>query len=92
MRVEAYNKLDQIYQTNRKARTRETSRTAERDELTISSTGRDYQTARQALSQVPDIREDRVSAIRERIHAGTYQVSADSFAAKVIARYEEMSL
>lgn len=92
MRVEAYNKIEQVYRTNQSTRTREAARSGEKDALTISSAGRDYQTARQALSFVPDIREDRVRAIRESMAAGTYQVSADSFAAKVIARYEEMSL
>ena len=92
MRVEAYNKIGQVYQANQKMRTRETVKGSERDALTISETARDYQTARQALAQVPDIREARVSAIKQSMEAGTYQVNAESFAAKLIARYEELSL
>ena len=92
MRVEAYNKIGQVYHANQKMRTRETVKGSERDALTISETARDYQTARQALAQVPDIREDRVSAIKQSMEAGTYQVNAESFAAKLIARYEELSL
>lgn len=91
MRVDAYNKVNQIYQTKQKSRIRETSRAEARDELCISSAGKDYQTARQALSYVPDIREDRVSELKASVDAGTWQVSADSFASKVIAKYEEMT-
>ena len=91
MRVEAYNKINQIYQTKQKSAVKGTAKTSARDELTISSTGRDYQVARQALANAPDIREDRVTALKSSIDAGTYQVSADSFAAKVIAKYEEMT-
>lgn len=92
MRIDAYNQISQIYGTKQTARTREAANTKKRDELTISSTGRDYQIARQALGSVPDIREDRVAAIKAGIADGSWQVSADSFAAKVIAKYEEMSL
>ena len=92
MRVEAYNKIGQIYQTEQKARAKEATKAASRDELTISSAGKDYQTARQALAAIPDIRMDRVADLKAGIESGTYQVNADSFAAKVIAKYEEMSL
>ncbi len=92
MRVEAYNKIGQVYQANQTMRIKETAKGSERDELTISNTARDYQAARQALARVPDIREDKVNAIKQSMEAGAYQVSADSFAAKLIARYEELSL
>ncbi len=91
MRVEAYNKINQIYQTKQQSRTSGSVRTEARDELCISSTGKDYQAARQALASVPDIREDRVRELKAEVDAGTYHVSADSFAAKVIAKYEELS-
>lgn len=91
MRVDAYSQISKIYETKQKERTKQIAKTSRRDELTISDLGRDYQVARQALMNVPDIREDRVNVIKARMDAGTYQVSADSFAAKVIAKYEEMS-
>lgn len=91
MRVDAYNQISKIYEPKQKARARETVKSSGRDELTISSLGRDYQVARQAVMAAPDIREDKVSAIKSQMTSGTYQVSADSFAAKVIAKYEEMS-
>ena len=92
MRVEAYNKIGQIYQAEQKTRAKGATKAASRDELTISSTGKDYQIARQAIAAIPDIRTDRVAELKARIESGAYQVSADSFAAKVIAKYEEMSL
>lgn len=91
MRVEAYSKINQIYQTKQKSRTQATVKSSGRDELTISSTARDYQVARQALANMADIREDKVTALKSSIDSGNYQVSADSFAAKVIAKYEEMT-
>lgn len=91
MRVDAYSQISKIYETKQKARVKETVKSSRRDELTISDLGRDYQVARQALLTAPDIREDKVSVIKAKMDEGTYQVSADSFAAKVIAKYEEMS-
>lgn len=92
MRIDAYNQISQIYGSKQTTRTREVTKARGRDELTISSAGRDYQIARQAVMAVPDVREDKVAAIKAKMADGSYQVSADSFAAKVIAKYEEMSL
>lgn len=89
MRIDAYNQINSIYDTKQKAKTQAAKKITSRDEVYISSTGRDYQVARQAVLAAPDIREDKVNQIRSRIEAGTYQVSSESFAAKLIAKYEE---
>ena len=60
------------------------------DQLQLSSTGKDYQTAKAAVKTAPDIREDLVASIKASMEAGTYQVSGESFADKLFAKYEEM--
>lgn len=92
MRIDAYNQISQIYGTKQTGRTREVTKSPCRDELTISSAGKDYQIARWAVNTAPDVREDKIAAIRAAMADGSWQVSADSFAAKIIAKYEEMSL
>ena len=48
------------------------------DKLLISSMGKDYNIARTALSSTPDIREDLIHSIKERIKNGTYEVSGEA--------------
>jgi len=50
------------------------------------------QTAKTALKNVPDVREDKVKALKESIANGTYQVSAESFADKLMAAFDEKSI
>lgn len=90
MRIEGISQVAQLYSNNSVARTERRKVDAEKDRVQISQAGRDYQVARKAVSEVPDVREDLVASIKSRVDAGTYEVSGDAFAEKVIARYSQM--
>ena len=40
------------------------------------------------IENVPDVREDRVAELKTQIQNGTYNVSNESFADKLLAAYE----
>lgn len=92
MRIEAYTQVQQIYNTKKTAKIQKTEKSAGTDKLQLSSVGKDIQTAKAALAAVGDIREELTAPIRAGIAGGTYQVSAESFAQKLLARYEEIEL
>jgi len=54
------------------------------DELSLSTHAEDYQSARNAVSATPDIRENVVGRIQEMVNAGTYNVSAQQVAAHIL--------
>ncbi|WP_347491430.1 flagellar biosynthesis anti-sigma factor FlgM [Desulfoscipio sp. XC116] len=54
------------------------------DRAEISSVGRELQTYRAALKQMPDVRQDQVSEIKSRIKNGTYTPSAEKIAEGII--------
>lgn len=89
MRIEAYNQVAQLYQTSNTKNVTQTAKTngMGRDEVQISSTGRDYHVAKAAVSEAADVREDLVADIKARIKAGTYDVSTDDFAEKLLSQY-----
>lgn len=89
MRIDAYNQVNQIYKTDNKVKTKQVSKTSKKDEVEISSFGRAYQSARQAVSSAPDVREDKIAEIKERIDNGTYEVSGEKFAEKILSKYDE---
>lgn len=62
--------------------------TGKKDEVQISQAGRDYQVAKQAVAEAPDIRADKVAALKSSIASGSYKVETGDFAAKLIERYE----
>ena len=90
MRIEAYNQVQQIYQSQKVNRSQKTGKVASTDRLQISSFGKDIQTAKAAVAGASDIREDVTAPIKARIQSGTYQVSPESFAEKLLKKYEEM--
>ncbi len=90
MRIEAYNQIQQLYQTKKVTKTQQQSRISATDQLQISSFGRDIQTAKAAVASAPDIREDVTAAIKAKVDNGTYAVETASFAEKLLQKYEEM--
>ena len=92
MRIDAYAQVQQIYNTPKTDISRKNAKVnvSEADQLEISSAGRDYQVAKQALSATADIREDVAAPLRKSIQAGTYEVSVEKFADKLLQKFEGM--
>jgi len=53
------------------------------DSVSLSAQASDYQIARRAVANAPDVRADRVNQIRERLEAGTYNVSSYDVASRI---------
>lgn len=90
MRIEAYTQVQQIYNTKKSANVKSKENVNFSDQLQISSIGKDIQSAKQAVAGAADIREEVTAPIKAEIQAGTYEVSAESFADKLMQKYEEM--
>ena len=54
------------------------------DTVVISDAAKRIQEARSQLDDIPDVREDKVSQLRNQIQNGTYEINADKIAAKMI--------
>ncbi len=87
MRIDAFNKVSQLYQTNSMKSTAKTKSGSFSDKLEISQIGKDYQVAKQIVAQTPDVREDKVNEIKQRLEAGTYDVSNEEVAEKLVEAY-----
>ena len=91
MRIEAYSQVQNLYQTQKVKQPVKVNSTAKAtDQVQISSAGTALTTAKAALANTSDIREDVTAPIKEKIQNGTYNVSVDSFAEKLLQKYAEM--
>jgi negative regulator of flagellin synthesis FlgM len=54
------------------------------DQASLSTRARELSLAREAARQAPDVRAERVAALRQQIAAGTYHVSDDLLAQKIV--------
>ena len=89
MRIEAYNAVSQIYSAQKPSKINKAQAAYGKDQVQISSIGKDIQTAKSAVANASDIRKDVTEPIKAAIANGTYNVSNDDFASKLLAKYEE---
>ena len=88
MRIDAYNQIAQLYKTGKSIRTNKANSTASvRDEVQISQTARDYQIAKQAVTEAADIREDKVAELKAKVNSRNYSVDTADFAKKLLEKY-----
>lgn len=90
MRVEAYQQVQQIYKTKKVNQAQKAGGTSQKDQLQISSFGKDIQAAKAALADAPDVRTEKIASIKAQMQNGTYRVDNAAFAEKLLKKYEEM--
>lgn len=91
MRIGTYNMLSQIYGTSSGKKTNQANGTGTasfRDEVSLSSKGKDMQVAKNALAATPDVRESKVNDLKNQIANGTYEVSDEAFADKLLSAFD----
>lgn len=76
--MKAYNKNVSKVKKTEKA-------TLQSDKIEISESAKDFQVAMKALSDVPEIREDKVKDLKKKIVDGNYQPSAKDIAKKMLS-------
>lgn len=54
------------------------------EKVNLSTTAKDVQTLKNAISSLPDVREEKVQALKDQIEKGTYRVDADKVAEKMV--------
>ena len=91
MRIETYHQVAALYQGGKTSKaSRSYGASAERDELTISRAGYDYQIAKQAVEEASNIREDKVAHLKTRVESGSYKVNPGDFASKLLEKYHSL--
>ena len=85
MRIDAVNRVSQLYQANSTKKVAKQTRTEKYDSVQISQMGKDFQVAKAAVASTPDVRTDLVNDIKTRMQNGTYDVSMEMLADKLLA-------
>lgn len=57
---------------------------SKKDELTISGAAKDFNVVMKALRKVPDIRQDKVNDISQKMERGEYSVESSEVADKIV--------
>ncbi|MCR5203795.1 MAG: flagellar biosynthesis anti-sigma factor FlgM [Lachnospiraceae bacterium] len=86
MRIDSMNQVSQVYRMNRPKKVNTAYQTSFSDKVEISQLGRDIQIAKKAVSAAPDIREDKVAAMKAAFADG-YSVSDNDIADKLLESF-----
>ena len=92
MRIDAYAQVQQLYSNNRTKKVQKESKVSFKDQLQISSMGKDIQIVKNAVSNTTDVRENLVETLKKAVNTGTYEVSEEKFAQKMIEKYDSTYL
>jgi len=86
MRVDNVYSAYKIYNTNGAGRQRRAGSVSgqQQEAFTMSVQAGDYNIARKAVSQISDVRWDRVEALQTQIESGSYNVSPAMVADKIL--------
>lgn len=85
MRVDAYNAVSQVYRSNSVSATKKAKNNQLfSDKLEISQEAKAFKTAKAAVDNAPDIRADKVANIKAQIEAGSYNISSEAVADKIL--------
>lgn len=90
MRIEDRLRIFQIYSRSTNVNKVEKKQDVKgSDKLEISSEARDFHAILNAIKATPDIREEKVNEIKNKIESGTYNVSAKDVVEKLIRDYKQ---
>lgn len=86
MRVNAINRMYDIYNAQAGMATRSVDKPQSRDEIELSSQAKDFATIKRMIAAEEDVRMDKVQEIKEKIDNGTYDVTAKQVASKILSK------
>lgn len=92
MRIEAYSQVQQLYNNNKVKKTKQASVAKQTDGFQMSKAGKQMQVAKQAVNSAPDVRSELVDPIKAKVQSGTYDVTGESFANRLLQKYEEAQM
>lgn len=85
MRIDAYNAVNAVYNATKPVKKVNTEKKVSKDDtLEISQFGKELHVAKKALSETEDVRWDKVEAIKKQMQDGTYHVTDEALAEKII--------
>lgn len=87
MRIDAYSQISKLYQTNKPKKVTKTNAAAVKEEYQVSKSGQDYQIAKNAISELPEVREEKVKELKEALSSGNYNVSSQEIAESMVSKY-----
>jgi negative regulator of flagellin synthesis FlgM len=80
--LQQYQKVDKV---QNESRTKVDGNAAPEEKVDLSNRARDIQQLRDAVNQLPDVREDKVRELKDQVDKGAYDVNGQKVAEKMVS-------
>ena len=87
MRIDAINRVYSTYSTQMAGAAKGIEKVKGKDEVDLSNVAKDFASIKKMLSDVPEVREDKVQDIKQKMENGTYDVSSKDVASKILSQF-----
>lgn len=81
--IQKYQKTDKV-EGQAPEQSRAINNSSPEEKVNLSTTAKDVQALSKAISELPDVREDKVQELKDRIGKGAYKVDAEKIAEKMV--------
>ncbi len=88
MRIDQINNIYETYKKQSVSKVQPAAKVQKKDEVALSAAAKDFQSVYKLLSTVPDVRQDKVSELQERLNSGNYNVKAEEVADKILSSFD----
>ncbi len=90
MRIDAYNKIAQVYDATSKVKSDASKRSYNTDKVEISSFGKDLQIAKKAVANSDDVRADKIAEMKAKYNSDSYQIDLSDVADMFMRKLQEV--
>lgn len=87
MRINSINRIYDTYNTQSAVPVKGTLKVHAKDEVDFTNQAKDFTSIKKMLENTPEVREDLVKDIKERMNNGTYETSSSKVASKILSQY-----
>lgn len=87
MRINSMNRIYDTYSAQAAVPVKRTSKTQAKDEVDFTNQAKDFASIKKMLEGTPEVREELVQDIKERMNNGTYKTSSSEVASKILSQY-----
>ncbi len=85
MKISGISEIYKTYEAKPAVSGKKVKSGGKKDNLNVSNQAREFQLAFKAVSSAPSVREDKVDDIKARIDSGSYSISAEAVADKILS-------
>jgi negative regulator of flagellin synthesis FlgM len=83
--IKALQQYEKIEKVQAEANPKVGGNPAPEEKVNLSTKARDIQQLRDAINRLPDVREDKVRELKEKVEKGVYDVNGQNVAEKMVA-------